>query len=105
MSPPTQRASTVSQLSEPARSGALSIQLLAEFLAVVSSVSDILSATRLATECAARALEAEVAAVLEPDGVVSSVGFPAGRVPVADLVAVAAGLRSTVDVPGIGACR
>jgi diguanylate cyclase (GGDEF)-like protein len=82
----------------------LSTQQLAEFLAVVSSVPDVLAATRLATEGAARALEAEVAAVLGRSGVVSSVGFPAGKVPVQQLMEVVAGRQSTLDVPGAGAC-
>ncbi len=84
---------------------AYSTQQLAEFLAVVSSVSDVLSATRLATEGAASALEAEVAAVFGPSGLVSSVGYPAARVPVTQLAEVAAGRRSTLDVPGAGLCH
>jgi diguanylate cyclase (GGDEF)-like protein len=88
----------------PASANALSTQQLAEFLAVVSSGSDELSAIHLAAEAAARAMEAEVAAVLAPDGVVSSVGFPAGQVPVAGLTAAATGRSSTVDVPGPGRC-
>src|SRR6266487_1510963 len=84
---------------------ALSTQQLAEFLAVVSAVHDGLSATRIAVERAARALEAEVAAVLGDAGVASSVGFPLGRVPVAELAQVVGGDRWLLDVPGAGLCH
>src|SRR5215217_6114312 len=84
---------------------ALSTQQLAEFLAVVSAVHDGLSATRMAVERAARALEAEVAVVLGDGDVVSSVGFPLGRVPVAELAEVVAGDRWLLDVPGAGLCH
>ncbi len=85
---------------------ALATQQLAEFLAVVSSVPDRLAATQMTTERAAKALEAEVAAVLGPDGaVVDLVGFPAGSVPAAELIEVAAGDRPVLDVPGAGRCH
>ncbi|GII21548.1 putative bifunctional diguanylate cyclase/phosphodiesterase [Planosporangium mesophilum] len=89
---------------------ALSTQQLAEFLASVSAMPDTRSATRVATERAARALEAEVAVLLRRDGqgadaVVSSVGFPLGRVPVAELTDVVAGDRCRIDVPGAGPCH
>ena len=84
---------------------ALSTQQLAEFLAVVSAVPDGLAATRVAAERAARALEAEVAVVLGDEGVVSSVGFPIGRVPVDELAEVVAGIRWVLDVPGAGLCH
>jgi diguanylate cyclase (GGDEF)-like protein len=84
---------------------ALSTQQLAEFLAVVSAVHDGLSASRMAVERAARALEAEVAVVLGDAGVVSSVGFPLGRVPVAELAQVVGGDRWLLDVPGAGLCH
>ena len=64
---------------------ALATQQLAEFLAVVSDVSDAPTATRVAAERAARALEAEVGVVLGADGVLSAVGFPLGRTPDAQL--------------------
>ncbi len=84
---------------------ALATQRLAEFLAVVSRASDVASAIRVATERAARALEAEVAAVLTGDGrVVSSVGFALGRVPEVALREVAAGRRGVIEVPGAGTC-
>jgi diguanylate cyclase (GGDEF)-like protein len=85
---------------------ALCTQQLAEFLAVVSSVSDQLSAIQMTTERAAKALEAEVAAVLGPDGaVVDLVGFRTDSVPAAELTEVAAGDRTVLDVPGAGRCH
>jgi diguanylate cyclase (GGDEF)-like protein len=85
---------------------ALATQRLAEFLAVVSRAPDVESATRVVTERAARALEAEVAVVFDATGaVVSSVGFALGRVPVAALREVVAGRRELIDVPGAGLCR
>jgi diguanylate cyclase (GGDEF)-like protein len=85
---------------------ALATQRLAEFLAVVSRAPDVDSAIRVVTERAARALEAEVAVVFDPDGaVVSSVGFALGRVPVDALRDVLSGRRGLLDVPGAGLCR
>jgi diguanylate cyclase (GGDEF)-like protein len=84
---------------------ALATQQLAEFLAVVSEVSDAPTATRVAAERAARALEAEVGVVLGADGVLSAVGFPLGRTPDALLGEVARGQRRRLDVPGAGACH
>ncbi|OLB73638.1 MAG: hypothetical protein AUI14_25785 [Actinobacteria bacterium 13_2_20CM_2_71_6] len=85
---------------------ALATQRLAEFLAVVSRATDAGTATRVATERAARALEAEVAAVLDVHGKVAcSVGFALGRVPVAALHEVVAGRQERIDVPGAGPCH
>ncbi len=84
---------------------ALCTQQLAEFLAVVSSVPDRLSAVQMTTERAAKAFEAEVAAVLGADGtVVDLVGFRTGTVPATELREVAIGTRSVLDVPGAGPC-
>jgi diguanylate cyclase (GGDEF)-like protein len=85
---------------------ALSAQRLAEFLAALSAVPDGRPLERVAAERAARALAAEVAAVMAADGTVTaSVGFPLGRVPGAILAEVAAGTRDEVPVPGAGVCR
>jgi len=83
---------------------ALATQQLAEFLAVVSACPDAQSATRAAAERAARAVEAEVAVVLGQYGVLSSVGFAAGRLPAEALLEVAAGRRRDIEVPGAGPC-
>jgi diguanylate cyclase (GGDEF)-like protein len=84
---------------------ALSAQRLAEFLGALSGVPDGRSLARVAAERAARALAAEVAAVLAADGTVTaSVGFPLGRVPARTLAEVADGTRDEVLVPGAGMC-
>src|SRR5690242_9970536 len=84
---------------------ALTAQRLAEFLAALSGVPDGRSLARVAAERAARALAAEVAAVLAADGTVTaSVGFPLGRVPATRLAEVADGTRDEVPVPGAGMC-
>ncbi|HKT05894.1 MAG TPA: sensor domain-containing diguanylate cyclase [Rugosimonospora sp.] len=87
--------------TEPA---SLHIQQLVELLAVVSSFPDEASAVRSAVERSAQALEAEVAAVVVADRVAASIGFPAGQVPEADLVAVAQRRRGWLAVPGVGRC-
>jgi diguanylate cyclase (GGDEF)-like protein len=81
------------------------IHQLLELLAVVSSFTDEASAVQAAAERAAQALEAEVAAVVIDGRVAASVGFPAGRVPVEDLLAVARGEREWIEVPGLHKCR
>jgi diguanylate cyclase (GGDEF)-like protein len=83
----------------------LPTQQLAEFLAVISDVSDAPTAIQLAAERAAMALEAEVGVVLDQHGVRSTIGFPRGRTPVADLLEVVRRERSMLDVPGAGKCH
>ena len=53
-----------------------STQQLTGFLATVSSASDERTASRLAVERAAEALDAEVAALLRQGEVYVSIGFP-----------------------------
>jgi hypothetical protein len=86
-------------------SAALSTQLLTEFLAVLSAAPDGRSATQVAAERAARALEAEAAVVLGRDGTVSSIGFPFGHVPMTEISEVIAGRRRRLDVPGAKGCH
>jgi diguanylate cyclase (GGDEF)-like protein len=85
-------------------SGDWSGQQLAEFLAAVSSYSHEATAIAGAVERAAEAVEAEVAAIVRGGRVVSSVGFPHGRVPVDELCRAAGGEVQAVDVPGAGLC-
>ena len=82
-----------------------STQQLVEFVATVSSFACVDSAVRGAVERAAEALEAEVGAVLTEEGVPSSVGFPAGDVPVAALRALAESPDGPTELPGLGPCR
>src|SRR5262245_48506864 len=83
---------------------ALSTQCLAEFLAAVSAAPDAAAATLVAAEQAARALEGEVGVVLAPDGEVSSVGFPVGRLPLTEITEVINQRKAMLDVPGAGLC-
>jgi diguanylate cyclase (GGDEF)-like protein len=82
----------------------LAAQQLVELLELVSSFSDEASAAQGAVERAAQVLEAEVAAVVLSGHVVYSVGFPAGAIPVDDLVEVTDGKRDMLEVPRLGVC-
>src|SRR2546430_11056017 len=86
-------------------SAALITQQLAEFLAVISTCPDSQSAILSGIEAAARALEAEVAAVTSEYGVVSVVGFAAGKGPGNELIEGAAGTRAGGRGPRAGECR
>jgi diguanylate cyclase (GGDEF)-like protein len=74
-------------------------QVLAEFLAVVSSLPDAEAALDAGVEGAALALEAQVAAVVCDGRVRTSVGYPADEVPHEQLAAVASGDRQTLVLP------
>jgi diguanylate cyclase (GGDEF)-like protein len=79
---------------------------LVEFMAGVSASDDVESAMRLAVERAAEALEAEIGALLVPDRVVTSIGFPGGKAPEAELLALAGAQDGdSAELPGVGACR
>src|SRR2546423_7422902 len=82
----------------------LAAQQLVELLELVSSFSDETAAQHSAVERAAQVLEAEVAAVVVDGRVVYSVGFPAGAPPHEQLVEVALGRGTTLDVPRLGRC-
>jgi diguanylate cyclase (GGDEF)-like protein len=85
--------------------GNWSTQQLTEFLAAVSSCPDPETAGRVAVERAAEALEAEVGALLLDGAVVTSVGFPAGGVPEAELELAAKQGQGVIQLPGLGPCR
>jgi diguanylate cyclase (GGDEF)-like protein len=74
-------------------------QLLAEFLAVVSSLPDAEAALDAGVEGAALALEAQVAAVVCGGRARTSVGYPADEVPHEELAQIAAGDRQTLVLP------
>ncbi len=78
---------------------------LTEFLAAVASFGDPAGASRAGVERAAEALESEVAALVTPEGEPLCVGYPAGRVPVAELRAIAESGSGTLDVEGTGGCH
>ena len=79
-----------------------STQQLAEFLALVSSCTDIGEATQSAVQRAAEALEAEVGALIRDGAVEASTGFPEGHVPYHEIVAVDREERDWIDVFGLG---
>ena len=82
----------------------LSTQLLVQFLAAVSACTDDHEAVQTAAETAAAALEAEVGIVMIGGVTVTSIGFPRGRLPVEDVLAVVLRQRQHLDVPGLGSC-
>ena len=80
--------------------GMLATQQLTEFLSVVADRPDGPAAQNAAVECAARALDAEVA-VLVIDGLaVAASGVPTHQAPVAELHEIAAGRRTTLELAG-----
>jgi PAS domain S-box-containing protein len=81
-----------------------STQQLTGFLAIVSSAEDERTASRLAVERAAEALDAEVAALLRHGEVYVSIGFPSDPALERALVDVAEGRSSTLVTPGLGEC-
>ena len=81
-----------------------SAQQLTEFLALVSACDDEASASRIAVERAAEAIDAEAGAIVLEDHVVASIGFTAGEVPSAGIFAAARGESDTMHVPGVGDC-
>ncbi len=78
---------------------------LVEFLAGISSCTNETSAMLNAVERAAEALDAEVAALVNADRCLASIGFATGAVPMSELTEVAGGRRKTIHVPGVGACE
>jgi diguanylate cyclase (GGDEF)-like protein len=82
-----------------------STQQLTELVAAMAAVVDEETATRIGIERAVEALEAEVGALVRDGRVVSSIGFPAGRVAPEALVAVIEERTQTIEVPGAGAAQ
>jgi diguanylate cyclase (GGDEF)-like protein len=79
-------------------------QQLAEFLSVVTSFTDEGDAMRGSVERAAEAIDTEVAALIDDDRVVASIGFPAGQEPVAELVKAAREARFECELGDLGTC-
>jgi len=82
----------------------LAARQLVELLAAVTSFSDEASAARGASERAAQAFEAEVAAVVVDGDVLACVGFPRGQTPVQQLLNARPDEPPVLDVPGAGTC-
>jgi len=77
MSPPANRCSSIG-----------SAERLTEFLSVISACSEETSALRCAIEWAVDALAAEAGAIVSDGRVLTSVGIPPDRVPVAAVAAI-----------------
>ncbi len=88
-------------LPQPA---AWSTHQLTSFLALVSSAEDERSASQMAVERTAEALEAEVAALVRGREVVAGVGFPADHELEHALADVAANEAVSLVIPSLGAC-
>jgi PAS domain S-box-containing protein len=82
-----------------------SIQQLTEFSSFVSGFVERVAVSRAAIERASEALDAEVGALVLHDRIGPVVGFPAGQVPVGDLLDAARGERTMLHVPGVGDCQ
>ncbi|HTX65499.1 MAG TPA: GAF domain-containing protein, partial [Opitutaceae bacterium] len=84
---------------------ARSAQLLAEFVAAVSTAETGTAAACAAVERAAEALDADVAAIVCGGELVAAVGYPQGSALVAELAAVRPGVADAwLQVPGAGSC-
>lgn len=82
---------------------AWSAQLLAEFVAAVSTAETGTAAAHAAVERAAEALDADLAAIVWGGELVAAVGYPQGSALVAELAAVRPGVADAwLQVPGPG---
>lgn len=77
---------------------------LTEFMDGVSRAPDEPSAMQLAVERAAEALDAEVAAAVVLTSVRACVGFARDSVPERELIGIAEGRQTEIEVPGVGLC-
>ena len=84
--------------------GASSARQLVEFLAAVSAYPDERSALLGATERAAVAVGADVAALVINGAVVAAVGFPFGQVPIDRVHAAVRANPGTMEWAGVGTC-
>ncbi|MGH7685813.1 MAG: putative bifunctional diguanylate cyclase/phosphodiesterase [Candidatus Dormibacteria bacterium] len=75
---------------------------LSEFLVAIAATGDEESAASCAIQWAAESFEAEVAAIVVDGRVVDAVGYPRGRVPEAEIAAVADRSAHVLAVPGFG---
>jgi diguanylate cyclase (GGDEF)-like protein len=84
--------------------GGWAAEQLTAFLAAVTDLDDRGEALRCAAERAAEAVEAEVAAFVSTDGVLSAIGFPRDQLPTELLCQLAEEGCGTAEVPGLGSC-
>jgi diguanylate cyclase (GGDEF)-like protein len=81
-----------------------STQQLTELLALVSALPAGADVVQRALEHTVESLEGDVGAVVSDGVVVASLGYAADAVPVSELLAVARGDVTVLDVPGAGQC-
>ena len=81
-----------------------STHLLTEFLALVLAYDDVDTAYQGGVEHIAEALEAEVCAIVDGDGIVAVIGFPTDAVPVAELQAIVRERPAEAELGGVGLC-
>ena len=80
--------------------GVLATQQLTEFLSVVADRPGGPAAQHAAVECAARALDADIAVLIMDQGVVAAYGVTSEDVPAYAINEVVAGRRATLEVDG-----
>src|SRR5581483_9488369 len=80
------------------------VRYLMELAPGPEAVLDRARTLRAGMERAAEALEAEVAVVLWEGRAVESIGFGSQKVPVDQVLAVASGDATHIEVPGLGPC-
>ncbi|MBL7257361.1 putative bifunctional diguanylate cyclase/phosphodiesterase [Paractinoplanes lichenicola] len=76
----------------------LATDQLTEFLSAVADRPAGPAAHHAAVECAARALDADVAVLMIDGGVVAAIGLPADEVPAYTLAEIAVGRRATLEL-------
>ncbi|MHB8509691.1 MAG: putative bifunctional diguanylate cyclase/phosphodiesterase, partial [Candidatus Dormibacteria bacterium] len=79
-------------------------QQLAEYLAAVGETANRAAALLAGVELAAEALDAEVAAIMAQETLVSAIGFPSGQFPHKAMRRVIDCRAGELDVPGVGLC-
>jgi diguanylate cyclase (GGDEF)-like protein len=80
--------------------GVLATQRLTEFLSAVADRPDGPAAQYAAVDCAARALEADIAVLVVDGAVAVAVGMDPDQVPLYELAEVAAGHRGSLELDG-----
>ncbi|MGD0809304.1 MAG: EAL domain-containing protein [Acidimicrobiales bacterium] len=80
-------------------------QQLAEFLAVLTTAADENTAVTNALERLAESFDAEGGAFVRGRHVMSSLGWSTGHAHEAEILAVALGHRTNVEIPGAGLCE
>jgi signal transduction histidine kinase len=74
------------------------------FVAALTASETVASAAQQAVERVAETFDAEMAAIVQSDRLIASIGYPAGAAPAADLWATATGDATAILVPGCGQC-